>query len=191
MKTFVKETQTRQSANVRRLWLNTLATSAFLLPHLLPETVQASGFGAALQGVDSYFRAGDERRARDLEMRRLEFERLRAENELRLQRLRIEEQKRLQEAAEREEEARRQSESQRQADRDEAARARVQAAIDRIPTLKAWQEADCSLWDRAREVDKTMRGLPENIKLSLDQRFLKVVAFVETEAVMSGRATVC
>lgn len=57
----------------------------------------------------------------------------------------------------------------------------LQSAIDRHPKLKLWQQSNPRIWNRAVEVDNILRELPETKNLSLDDRFAKVVRFVESE----------
>ncbi len=132
--------------------------------------VNAGGLGAGIEAGNAFLKAQEEQRQFERQRQRhdLEIERMRQENELR---------KRQIESARREAAEKEQSQESTQ----ETARATVQAAIDKIPTLKNWQANDPVRWNRAREIDAVMRQLPENAHLSLAERFAKVVRYVELE----------
>lgn len=136
------------------------------------QTANAGGTaaGAFIQG---WLKGEDEARERDYREKRyandLEIERLRIEA-LRRQAARDRELERDQELATR---------RSREAESNQADA--VQAAINRVPKLKRWQEFDKAMWDRAVAVDAIIQLLPESKSMRLEDRFNKVVRFVEIE----------
>ena len=140
---------------------------------LFSANASAWNVGGAITGANSYFEAQREQEDRDRRNKMHDLEMRRQQQQIEMQRLQIEAMKQ------------KQSDDARQA-KQEADRASetVQAAIDRNETLRLWQTWNGRHWERAKEVDKMMRALPENAGLTLDERFANVVRFVETEAAM-------
>lgn len=136
-------------------------------------TAMAGGLGTGFIAADSYFKAKEAAEDREMAAQRHRLDMERQRQQIELQRLQVEAMKRKQA----EEDHRKKQESELAADT-------VQAAIDRNETLRIWQMWNGHQWARSKEVDSMMRALPENADLSLDERFAKVVRFVETEMAM-------
>lgn len=64
---------------------------------------------------------------------------------------------------------------------EQAGKARddVRREIDANPTLSFWEAKDTDRWQAAVEADQQLRNMPINQKLSMRERFEKVVAVVE------------
>lgn len=143
---------------------------------LLSTNALAWNVGGAITGANSYFEAQREQEERDRRNRMHDLEMRRQQQQIELQRMQIEAMKQ------------RQADDARRAKQDaDNASEIVQDAIDRNETLRAWQSMNGRHWARAKEVDGMMRALPENAGLTLDERFAKVVRFVETEAAMGKK----
>ena len=145
-----------------------------LLACLVPLHALAWNMGGAITGANSYFEAQREQEDRDRRNKMHDLEMRRQQQQIEMQRIQIDamKQKQSDDARKAKQEADRASET-------------VQAAINRNETLRTWQMWNGHQWQRAKEVDGMMRSLPENASLSLDERFAKVVRFVETEMAMS------